>query len=102
MIFLQFGTFTLNLLKILIDMAKKFLEDMEGFALGKENLKLMVIGFVIIVVGFLLMTGGKSSDPSVFNPEIFSFRRITLAPMVVLFGFLFEIYAIMKKTKSEK
>lgn len=83
-------------------MAKKYLENMEGFALGKENLKLMVIGFVIIVVGFLLMTGGKSSDPSVFNAEIFSFRRITLAPMVVLFGFLFEIYAIIKKPKAEK
>jgi len=83
-------------------MAKKYFENMEGFALGKENLKLMVIGFVIIVVGFLLMTGGKSSDPSVFNPEIFSFRRITLAPMVVLFGFMFEIYAIIKKPKSDK
>jgi membrane-bound ClpP family serine protease len=81
---------------------KKFDFDMEGFALGRENLKLLVIGFVIIVIGFVLMTGGKSSDPSVFNPEIFSFRRITLAPMVVLFGFLFEIYAIMKKPKSEK
>jgi len=80
----------------------KFDFDMEGFALGKENLKLLVIGFVIIVIGFILMTGGKSSDPSVFNPEIFSFRRIILAPMVVLFGFLFEIYAIMKKPKSEK
>ncbi|MDP2335180.1 MAG: DUF3098 domain-containing protein [Bacteroidota bacterium] len=83
-------------------MAKKYLDQMEGFALGKENLKLLVIGFVIIVVGFLLMVGGKSSSPAVFNPEIFSFRRITLAPMVVLFGFLFEIYAIMKKPKSEK
>jgi len=83
-------------------MAKKYLENMEGFALGKENLKLMVVGFVIIVVGFLLMTGGKSSDPSVFNADIFSFRRITLAPMVVLFGFLFEIYAIIKKPKAEK
>ena len=83
-------------------MAKKYLENMEGFALGKENLKLMVIGFVIIVVGFLLMTGGKSSDPSIFNADIFSFRRITLAPMVVLFGFLFEIYAIIKKPKAEK
>jgi len=81
-------------------MAKKYFDNMEGFALGKENLKLMVIGLVIIVVGFLLMTGGKSNDPAVFNPEIFSFRRITLAPMVVLFGFLFEIYAIMKKTDS--
>ena len=83
-------------------MDKKYFDDMEGFALGKENLKLLVIGFVIIVLGFLLMVGGKSSSPSVFNPEIFSFRRITLAPMVVLFGFLFEIYAIIKKPKADK
>jgi membrane-bound ClpP family serine protease len=83
-------------------MEKKYFEDMNGFALGKENLKLLGIGFAIIVVGFILMTGGKSNDPSVFNPEIFSFRRITLAPLVVLFGFLFEIYAIMKKPKAEK
>ena len=83
-------------------MGKKYFENMDSFALGKENLKLLLIGFVIIVVGFLLMVGGQSADPSVFNPEIFSFRRITLAPMVVLFGFLFEIYAIMKKTKPEK
>lgn len=73
-----------------------------GFALGKENLKLMLIGLAIIMVGFLLMTGGKSSDPNVFNKDvIFSFRRITLAPVVVMFGFLFEIYAIMKKPKSK-
>ena len=83
-------------------MEKKYFENMDGFALGKENLKLLLIGFVIIVIGFILMTGGKTNDPAVFNPEIFSFRRVTLAPMVVLFGFLFEIYAIMKKTKSEK
>lgn len=83
-------------------MEKKYFDNMEGFALGKENLKLMLIGLAIIIVGFILMTGGKSSDPSVFNPEIFSFRRITLAPMVVLFGFLFEIYAIMKKPKPGK
>lgn len=83
-------------------MAKKELGSMEGFALGKENLKLLVIGFVIIVVGFILMIGGKSNDPTVFNPEIFSFRRITLAPLVVLFGFLFEIYAIIKKPKEDK
>jgi len=67
------------------------------FALGKENYRLLLIGFAIIVVGFILMVGGKSEDPSVFNSEVFSFRRITLAPIVVLFGFLFEIYAIMKK-----
>lgn len=69
----------------------------QQFALSKKNYRLLLIGFVIIVIGFMLMVGGKSEDPSVFNPEIFSFRRITLAPVVVLFGFLFEIYAIMKK-----
>jgi membrane-bound ClpP family serine protease len=71
-----------------------------GFALGKENYKLLLIGFVIIIVGFLLMMGGGSDDPNVFDESIFSFRRITLAPMVVLFGFAFEIYAIMKKPKD--
>ncbi len=74
----------------------------QNFALGKENYKLLLIGFAIIVIGFMLMVGGKSEDPTVFNREIFSFRRITLAPMVVLFGFLFEIYAIMKKPKADK
>lgn len=73
----------------------------ESFALGKENYKLMVIGFAIIILGFILMMGGKSEDPTVFNEEqIFSFRRITLAPMMVLAGFIFEIWAIMKKPKS--
>lgn len=83
-------------------MTKKETKIAEGkeFALGKENYKLLVIGFLIIIVGFILMIGGKSDDPNVFNAEeIFSFRRITLAPIVVLFGFLFEIFAIMKKSK---
>ena len=75
--------------------------DKEGFALAKENYILLIIGFIIIVIGFILMIGGKSEDPSVFNEEeIFSFRRITLAPMVVLAGFIFEIWAIMKKPRS--
>jgi len=71
--------------------------DDQQFALDRKNYRLLLIGFAIIVIGFMLMVGGKSEDPSVFNPEIFSFRRITLAPVVVLFGFLFEIYAIMKR-----
>lgn len=74
----------------------------ETFALVKENYKLMIIGLVAIVIGFLLMIGGGSDDPNVFNEEVFSFRRITLAPMIVLGGFLFIIYAIMKKPKTEK
>jgi hypothetical protein len=83
-------------------MAKKETEKTEmGFALGKENYRLMAIGFAIIVIGFILMAGGGSDDPKVFNPQIFSFRRITLAPVILLFGFVFEIYAIMKKPKSE-
>ena len=73
------------------------------FALGKENYILLAVGFGIIILGFLLMIGGRSSDPNVFNgEELYSFRRITLAPMIVLFGFIFEIYAIMKKPKAEK
>lgn len=72
-----------------------------GFALGKENYKLLAIGFAIIVIGFILMIGGRSDDPNVFNGnEIFSFQRITLAPVVVLAGFIFEIWAIMKKPKE--
>jgi fumarate reductase subunit D len=71
-----------------------------NFALGEENYKLLAIGFVIIVIGFLLMLGGKSESPDKFSDTIFSFRRITLAPIVVLAGFIFEIWAIMKKPKD--
>ncbi len=74
-----------------------------SFALGKQNYYLLAIGFVIIIIGFLLMMGGGSDDPQVFNAdELFSFRRITLAPLVILAGFIFEIYAIMKKPKEEE
>ena len=80
------------------------------FPLSKENYILLAIGFAIIIIGFLLMLGGKIEDPTKFypngdptqTPEMFSFRRITLAPIVVVFGFLFEIYAIMKKPKEQK
>ncbi|PLX19316.1 MAG: DUF3098 domain-containing protein [Marinilabiliales bacterium] len=70
------------------------------FALGRENYILLIIGFAIIIFGFLLMIGGKAESPDEFNEAIFSFRRITLAPIIVLFGFIFEIYAIMKKPKE--
>ena len=73
----------------------------QKFALGKENLRLLMIGFLIILVGFVLMIGGGSSDPAVFNKEIFNFPRITLAPIVVMIGFVFEIFAIMKKPGSK-
>ena len=73
-----------------------------GFAFVKENYKLVLIGLGIIIFGFILMAGGGSDDPNVFDESIFSFTRITLAPIVVLAGFGFEIYAIMHKPKSEE
>ncbi len=72
-----------------------------NFALGKINLKLIALGFIIIIIGFALMSGGRSEDPNVFNPEVFSTRRIVIAPIIVVFGFLFEIWAIMKKPKED-
>ncbi len=74
----------------------------EAFALSNENFKLIIIGCIVVLIGFLLMIGGKTTDPNVFNEnEIFSFRRITLAPIIVLAGYVFIIYAIMKKPKEE-
>jgi len=70
------------------------------FAFEKSNFVLMGIGLAVIVIGFILMAGGRSDDPTVFNEEMFNFRRITLAPILVFGGFVFEIYAIMKKPKK--
>ena len=61
-----------------------------------------MIGLGIIILGFILMSGGGSDDPNVFNEAMFNFRRITLAPILVLAGFGFEIYAIMKKPKNKE
>ncbi len=72
----------------------------ENFSLAKENYVLLIVGFIIILVGFLLMIGGKSDNPNEFSEEIFSFRRITLAPIIILLGFAFEIWAIMKKPRD--
>lgn len=70
------------------------------FAIPRENYKFIIIGVIAIALGFILMAGGGSDDPNVFNPEVFSFRRITLAPMLVFAGFIFEIWAIMRKPKN--
>ena len=78
---------------------KQVSNDVE-FAIGKESFKYIAIGVGILVIGFLLMTGGKTDDPNVFNPEIFNFRRITLAPIIVVGGFGFIMWAIMKKPKE--
>lgn len=83
-------------------MAKKKKDTQKHLAFSRENYKLMIIGVVIIIIGFILMTGGKADNPQQFNPDVFSFRRITLAPLIVLAGFALEIYAIMKKPKEDK
>ena len=70
------------------------------FAFGKENYIITGVGMVLILIGFVLMAGGASSDPDVFSYEIFSTRRITVAPLVVLAGFALEIIGIMYRSKD--
>lgn len=70
-----------------------------NFALGKQNLLLIGIGVAIVILGFLLMMGAPSGQTE-FNPDIFSFRRIVLAPGIALLGFIFVIFGILKKSKD--
>jgi len=76
-------------------------EEKERFALDKYNYRLIIIGCLIVLVGFVLMMGGGSDDPNVFSKEIFSARRITVAPITVMIGYMFIIYAIMKRPKED-
>ena len=81
-------------------MAKKNQKQEGEFLFGRKNYKIMIIGIIIILIGFALMAGGGSDDPNVFNEEIYNFRRIRLAPSVVLIGFAIEIYAIFANPKK--
>ena len=65
---------------------------------GRRNYKYMLIGLLFIVAGFILMSGGGSDDPNIFNEKIYSFRRIRLAPILVIAGFIIEVYAILTKS----
>lgn len=71
------------------------------FPIPVSSYKMILIGFGIIILGFILMMGGGSDNPAEFNYDIFSFRWITLAPIVVLIGFGFVFWAIMRKPKKE-
>lgn len=76
------------------------METNNKMPLGKKNYIYMIISLLIITIGFMLMVGGGSDDPNVFNgEELYSFRRITLSVIVTLSGFGAMIYAIMKRTK---
>lgn len=72
------------------------------FIFEKRNYRFMLIGIGFIVLGFILMAGGGSDDPNVFNPEIYSWRRIRLAPALILIGFGIEVYAILLNPRKKK
>ena len=71
-----------------------------SFIFKKKNYQVMLIGLGVIALGFILMSGGGSDDPNVFNPEIYNWRRIRLAPALVLIGFGIEVYAILLNPDS--
>ncbi len=81
-------------------MSKNENKESISFAFEKMNYIYMVGGLLLIVAGLMLLSGGGSEDPKIFNPEIFNFRRMVLAPVVMLAGFILEIYAIMYRPKK--
>ena len=73
----------------------------ENAMFDKQNYRWMIIGAVVVTLGLLLMSGGKSPDPKVFDyKEVYSFRRITIAPFLIIIGLLIEVYAIMRRPKA--
>ncbi|MBE8727235.1 DUF3098 domain-containing protein [Flavobacterium hungaricum] len=72
-------------------------QSKQEFLFDEINYKILLIGIAVIAVGFILMSGGGSKDPNIFNEEIFNFRRIRLAPTTVLLGFGITIFSIFKK-----
>lgn len=80
---------------------KPFHKQDLNFVFGKKNYTFMFIGLAVIALGFILMAGGGSDDPNVFNEEIYNFRRIRLAPALVLLGFGIEVYAILVKPNKK-
>ena len=74
------------------------MEDKSKMVLGKKNYVFIIIGCLVVILGFILMSGGGSENPNVFlEEELFSFRRITLAPFMVILGYGVVLYGIMKK-----
>jgi cytochrome bd-type quinol oxidase subunit 2 len=76
--------------------------DQQDFAFDKLNYKWLLIALGFLVVGFILMIGGNSDDPNVFNYGMFNFQRLTLSPILLIIGYILGIYAIMKKPKGTK
>ncbi|KGF41627.1 DUF3098 domain-containing protein [Hoylesella buccalis] len=74
--------------------------DRRNFAFDKVNFMLLAVGMVIVIIGFLLMSGGGSTETS-YNPDIFSVRRVKVAPVVCFIGFVSMIYAIVRRPKDK-
>jgi len=72
----------------------------KNFIFGRQNYRWMFVGLLLIALGFILMAGGGSDDPNVFNPEIFNAQRIRVAPTLILIGFGIQVYAILKNFKK--
>ena len=74
--------------------------DKRNYAFGRMNFILLAVGMLVVIIGFILMSGGSSSEEA-YNPDIFSTRRIVVAPIVCLLGFVSMIYAVVHKPKDE-
>ena len=72
----------------------------KGFLFNKRRYRILFLSIFIIVLGFIIMSGGESSDPDIFNDEIYNFRRIRLAPLMVVLGFILCIFSILYKDKK--
>ena len=79
--------------------ATEVADNQKVMPFGKQNFIIVLIGLALIALGFILMIGGGSNDPDVFNEQMFNFRRLTVAPILVLAGFVVEIVAIFWKKK---
>ena len=76
------------------------MEENKKMAITQRGLKLLLVGLIVMVSGYILMTGGGSDDPEVFNYAMFDFRRMVAAPIVIILGIVIEIVAIMKIFRS--
>lgn len=80
---------------------KKNKKPAKDFIFKKKNYIVMLVGILFITTGFILMSGGGSEDPNIFNEEIYNFRRIRLAPTLVLIGFAIQVYAILLNPRKK-
>lgn len=85
-----------------LDAIKPNSKSSDELAFTRKNYLMLIIGFVMVVIGFMLMAGGGSDDPAVFSDAIFSTRRLTVAPIVVMAGYVVVFFAIMKRFPEER